>query len=238
MSCNSFAAVMRGVLLAAMAMLVLIVPATAVQAQTVVNICSRTAEVETALLAAIGGSATCSTVTDTQLASIPRLEFFDYPNSSILPADFAGLTGLTFLSLIFSPVLTTVPDDAFADLTDLEYLAIASSPTLTTLGADAFDGLTNLEDLLLEFNGLTTLDEDIFDGLDGLEDLRLNGNSLTALDEDIFDGLTNLGYPQSRFQQPDDAGCGHLRRPHRSDTPQSPRKQPDDAACGHLRRPH
>ena len=156
------------------------------------GICGRTEAVRMAILGEITGSPTCSTVTDTQLASIPRLEFFDYPNSSILPADFAGLTGLTFLSLIFSPVLTTVPDDAFADLTDLEYLAIASSPTLTTLGADAFDGLTNLEDLLLEFNGLTTLDEDIFDGLDGLEDLRLNGNSLTALDEDIFDGLTNL----------------------------------------------
>ena len=156
------------------------------------GICGRTEAVRMAILGEITGSPTCTTVTDTQLASIPRLEFFDYPNSSILPADFAGLTGLTFLSLLFSPALTTVPDDAFADLTDLEYLAIASSPTLTTLGADAFAGLDGLEDLLLEFNGLTTLDEDIFDGLDGLEDLRLNGNSLTALDEDIFDGLTNL----------------------------------------------
>ena len=193
---NVFATVMRGALLAAMAMLVLIVPGATVEAsprqQTVVNICSRTAEVQTAILTAIGGSATCSTVTDTQLASVTTLSFFDYPNSSIPPADFAGLTGLTFLSSIFSDTLTTVPDDAFTDLTALEYLSISSNSKLTTLGADAFDGLTNLELLELEFNGLTTLDENIFDGLDSLEDLRLNGNSLTALDEDIFDGLTNL----------------------------------------------
>ena len=99
-----FATVMRGVLLAAMAMLILIVPATAVEAsprqQTAVDICGRTPEVQTAILAAIGGSATCSTVTDTQLASVTTLEFYSYPNSSIPPADFAGLTGLTSLSFI------------------------------------------------------------------------------------------------------------------------------------------
>ena len=193
---NVFATVMRGLLLAAMAMLVLIVPGATVDAsprqQTVVDICNRTQVVQDAILAALTGSPTCATVTDTQLASITRLEFFFYPNSSIPPADFAGLTGLTFLSSIFSDALTTVPDDAFTDLTALEYLSISSNSKLTTLGADAFDGLTNLELLELEFNGLTTLDENIFDGLDSLEDLRLNGNSLTALDEDIFDGLTNL----------------------------------------------
>ena len=156
------------------------------------GICNRTAEVQTAILAALTGSPTCATVTDTQLASITSLAFFFYSNSSIPPADFAGLTGLTSLSSTFSDALTTVPDDAFTDLTALEYLSISSNSNLTTLGADAFDGLIALEILELEFNGLTALDEDIFDGLDSLEDLRLNGNSLTALDEDIFDGLTNL----------------------------------------------
>ena len=196
MGYNLFATVMRGVLLAAMAMLVLIVPATAVEAsprqQTVVNICSRTTEVQTAILAAIGGSATCSTVTDTQLASITSLTFFSYPNSSIPPADFAGLTGLTSLSLLFLSALTTVPDDAFVDLTALETLTIQLNDNLTTVGADAFDGLTNLETLDLSLNGLTTLDEDIFDGLAALATLNLSSNDLTTLDEDIFDGLDDL----------------------------------------------
>ena len=196
MGYNLFATVMRGVLLAAMAMLVLIVPATAVEAsprqQTVVNICSRTTEVQTAILAAIGGSATCSTVTDTQLASITSLTFFSYPNSSIPPADFAGLTGLTSLSLLFLFALTTVPDDAFVDLTALETLTIQLNDNLTTVGADAFDGLTNLETLDLSLNGLTTLDEDIFDGLAALATLNLSSNDLTTLDEDIFDGLDDL----------------------------------------------
>ena len=192
---NVFATVMRGALLAAMAMLVLIVPGATVEAsprqQTVVNICSRTAEVQTAILTAIGGSATCSTVTDTQLASVTTLSFFSYPNSSIPPADFAGLTGLTSLSLQFLFALTTVPDDAFADLTALETLTLSFNG-LTTVGADAFDGLTALETLNLSLNGLTTLDEDIFDGLTNLETLNLSGNSLTTLDEDIFDGLAAL----------------------------------------------
>ena len=128
MGYNVFATVMRGVLLAAMAMLVLIVPATAVEAsprqQTAVDICSRTAVVQAAILAALTGSPTCSTVTDTQLASVTDLFIFSYSSSSIPPADFAGLTGLTSLSLLFSSELTTVPDDAFADLTALETLNI------------------------------------------------------------------------------------------------------------------
>ena len=132
MGYNVFATVMRGVLLAAMAMLVLIVPATAVEAsprqQTAVDICSRTAEVQAAILAALTGSPTCSTVTDTQLASVTDLFIFSLQlNSSIPPADFAGLTGLTSLTLLFSPALTTVPDDAFADLTALETLTIQFS---------------------------------------------------------------------------------------------------------------
>ena len=94
--CKSFATVVRGVLLTAMAMLALIVPVTAVEAsprqQTVVDVCSRTAEVQAAILAATG-SETCSTFTDTQLASVLSPEVMGYSASSIVCADSAGLTG-------------------------------------------------------------------------------------------------------------------------------------------------
>ena len=118
--CKSFATVMRGGSLETMAMLVLIVPATAVEAsprqQSPRGICSRTAEVQAAILAAIG-SGTCSTVTDTQLAAIVALSISSYSASSIVPADFAGLTGLRALTFRNSPTLTTVPANAFSQVT-------------------------------------------------------------------------------------------------------------------------
>ena len=189
--CKSFATVTRGVLLAAMAMLILIVPATAVKAQEVTGICDRTPEVQTAILAAIG-SGTCSTVTDTQLASIVDLSISSYSASSIVSADFAGLTGLTSLRIDGSPQLTTVPANAFSRVaTALARLDLENN-SISTIDEDAFDGLTNLQDLNISNNNLTTLPADVFDGLTALRTIAVTGNSLTALDADIFDGLTAL----------------------------------------------
>ena len=85
--------------------------------QTVVNICSRTTEVQTAILAKVSG-ATCSTITNTQLAGITgTLAFTDYSSASIVPGDFAGLTMLTELKISDSPLLTTVPANAFSEVT-------------------------------------------------------------------------------------------------------------------------
>ena len=190
MGCNSFANVMRGLLLAATAMLVLIVPATEVKAQPN-GICSRALAVRTPILAATSRTA-CAEVTDADLASVITLSVTAYGSTSIDPADFAGLTGLTSLWINASPQLTTVPDNAFAGLTALTSLNFNVLFSLTTLGEDAFAGLTTLENLDLSSNLLTTLDEDIFDGLTALIRLELQDNLLTTLDEDIFDGLTAL----------------------------------------------
>ena len=112
---------MRGGPLAAMAMLVLIVPATTVSAsprqQSPRGICARTQVVQDAILAAIR-IGTCSTVTDTQLASIVALSISRYSASNIVPADFAGLTGLRALTIRNSPTLTTVPANAFSQVDD------------------------------------------------------------------------------------------------------------------------
>ena len=99
------------------------------------GICSRTAEVQTALLAATSRT-TCSDVTTADLALVTTLVVSAYGPTSIDPADFAGLTGLTSLTIASAPQLATVPDNAFAGLTaltslDLEFLG------LTTLGEDA-----------------------------------------------------------------------------------------------------
>ena len=189
--CNSFVNVMRGLLLAATAMLVLIVPATEVKAQPVTGFCSRALAVQTPILD-VTGRTTCSDVTAADLASVTTLVVSAYGPTSIDPADFAGLTGLTSLQIDASPQLTTVPDNAFDGLTALTSLDF-NFLSLTTLGEDAFDGLTALATLNLQFTGLTTLHADIFDGLTALATLDLSFLfTLTALDEDIFDGLTAL----------------------------------------------
>ena len=190
--CNSFANVMRGLLLAATAMLVLIVPATEVKAQTVNGICSRTAEVQTALLDATSRTA-CADVTATDLVAVTSLTVNNYSGTVLDPADFAGLTGLT--SLRFSgdsAQLTTVPDNAFAGVTALTTLDFSFLENVTTVAADAFNGLTALETLNLSYNKLETLPEDAFDGLTALRILDLSYNVLTSLHENIFDGLTAL----------------------------------------------
>ena len=188
--CNSFANVMRGLLLAATAMLVLSMPATEVKAQTV-GICSRALAVQNAILD-VTGRPTCSDVTAADLASVTTLTVRSYTPTSIDPADFAGLTGLISLQIDASPQLTTVPDNAFADLTALTSLSFQDLSDLTTVAADAFNGLTALEKLDLSYNKLETLPEDAFDGLTALRILDLSYNVLTSLHEDIFDGLTAL----------------------------------------------
>ena len=112
-----------------------------------VNICSRTAEVQTVILVKTGG--TCSTVTAAQLAGITYIgrvpdfvSFYKPPGngvrgysaSSFVPSDLAGLTGLRHLVLTDSPMLTTLPDDAFSEAAGLTRLHLDDN-NLTSLGA-------------------------------------------------------------------------------------------------------
>ena len=178
-----------------MTMLVLLVLATgavsaAPRQQSAVNICSRTAEVQAAILARVSGP-TCSTITGTQLAAITQLEVTGYSNASIVPGDFAGLTGLEELEIVDSPSLTTVPANAFSEVTGLTLLQLIGN-AISSVDADAFDSLTNLDTLGLRNSPLTTLPEDIFGGVTNLKELRLDYNKIATLPVGIFDGLTNL----------------------------------------------
>ena len=184
----------RGSPLATIAVLALLILATGIvsaapQQQTVVNICSRTPEVQSEILNRVSG-ATCSTVTDTQLAGITSLNIGGHSNVSFVSGDFAGLTNLNQLSLSDNSLMT-LEADLFDGLTNLTSLNLGRN-NLMTLEADLFDGLTNMTFLYLADNNLTTLPEDLFDGLTSLNRLGLAKNNLMTLDEDLFDGLTNL----------------------------------------------
>ena len=77
-----------------------------------------------------------------------QLEVTGYSNVSIVPGDFAGLTGLEWMSITDSPLLTTVPANAFSEVTGLTTL-ILSGNGISSVDADAFDDLTSLEELHL-----------------------------------------------------------------------------------------
>ena len=63
--------------------------------------------------------ATCSTITSTQLAGITYLYTDGYSSATVVPGDFAGLTGLIELGIWSSSVLTTVPANAYSEVTIL-----------------------------------------------------------------------------------------------------------------------
>ena len=181
-----------------------------------VNICDRTPEVEAWILSSLSSGTDCAAVTEEQLAEIQApLEISGYSSPSIVPGDFAGLTGLSSVTIRNSPDLTGVPENAFSRIPNLGQLYLPSNNIssvhedafngltalsrlslyendLTTLDAEIFNGLTALSFLELRFNNLTTLGEDIFDGLTALRSVYLGSNGLTTLDADIFDGLTAL----------------------------------------------
>ena len=160
--------------------------------QQTADFCSRTQEVQDAILGGLTGSPTCSTVTDAQLASITELEITGYSSASIVPGDFAGLAVLNELEINGSPLLTTVPANAFREVTARLRELRLNANRISSLHEDAFNGLTALTELSLDNNSIVSLDEDTFDGLTALTELSLDDNSILSLDEDTFDGLTAL----------------------------------------------
>ena len=136
----------RGWNLASVIVATLLIPFlihTDVKAQTTVNICSRTSEVQTAILAATPAT-DCAMVTDAQLLTITTLDLSGQSIGSLHSGDFAGLTGLTTLNLM-NNALGTLPRGIFSGLNSLTSVrvegqtvdgtAVASLPLDVTLKA-------------------------------------------------------------------------------------------------------
>ena len=113
------------------------------------NICDRTQEVETALLAAVS-STVCTVVPGSQLAAVATLDLSPQSISSLQADDFAGLTGLTTLDLADN-ALTALPGGVFTPLT-----------SLTALDLRGNTGLTYSPYLLSVLTGLATLDGETY----------------------------------------------------------------------------
>ena len=165
-----------------------------------VNICDRTPEVEAALLEFIaddlGQSATCSTVTDNQLARVDYLYIDGYSSEKIVASDFARLAGLIELYISDSSELTTVPANAFRELTNLtafERLALVKN-NIKTVHPDAFDDLSfdRYGTIFLSYNAIEVLESGTFDDVAGMEDLSLDQNHIKAFDDGFFEAMTDL----------------------------------------------
>ena len=153
------------------------------------GVCDRTEQVHRAITDAAPVDH-CWQVTPGQLAAIKTLRINDKAISALLPADFAGLSGLLQLDLDGND-LTTLPAGIFAGLSNLEGLSLSYNP-LSSLREDVFAGLSRLEHLTFHHHSLTTLPPEVFAGLSSLEGLIVTDGRLTALPEDIFAGLSSL----------------------------------------------
>ena len=180
------------------------------------GVCDRTPQVRDALVAIVGGGASCAAVTADQLGRISvlslgseriatlqsgdfagltnleQLDLYDNDLTSLPPNIFVGLTNLRQLNLWHND-LTTLSSDVFADLTSLRVLDLDDND-FTVIPPNVFAGLTNLEYLWLNDTRLATLPPSLFAGLTGLKHLVLSGNEFTTLPPDIFANLTSLEY--------------------------------------------
>ena len=134
------------------------------------GICDRTPPVRYAIVAAVAAvtaASDCSQVTEEHLAALTGTLTVN-GLTSVAAGDFAGLSGITELTLTGSGI--------------------------ETLPAGLLDGLGSLTGLGLQV-GLTRLPRDYFRGLGGLTGLDLSGNRLAAggLPDGIFEPLTKLG---------------------------------------------
>ena len=154
------------------------------------GICARTEQIRAAIVAATAAT-TCANVTATHLSGLfPSLSLGGKAISSLQSGDFAGLTGLTQLTLR-NNALRGLPAGLFSGLTTLEDLNLSDN-ALSSLPANIFAGLTALADLNLSYNALSSLPAGIFDGLTALDTLCLNHNALSSLRANVFQDLTTL----------------------------------------------
>ena len=154
------------------------------------GICDRTAQVQTAIVAAVPSVSTCDNVTAAHLATITSLNVDDKSISSLKVGDFDGLSALTTLNLSGNQ-LSSLPAGIFDKLNALKELHLGRNQ-LSSLPAGIFDNLNALTALNLSANQLSSLPAGIFDNLNALTRLYLAANQLSSLPTGIFANLNTL----------------------------------------------
>ncbi len=181
------------------------------QAQTPMpSVCDRTSQVRDVIVSEVSGVSNCANITTTHLAAILELVFDNAANTgirSLQSGDFAGLTGLEYLSLHNNNRRSdgrtlTLPADIFDGLTSLGELDLGRN-VIPSLPTGVFDDLTALTVLNLAGCDIASMPANVFGRLSNLEVLSLTSTA-PALPAGIFDGLTkltelDLGSPSAAF---------------------------------------
>ena len=154
-----------------------------------INVCTRTPQIRTAILAALGVSE-CTSVTNEHLSAITELDLDRKGISSLKSGDFAGLSALKTLDF-YANDIAALPADVFAGLVALESLDLGVNE-VARLPNGVFSDLASLEYLSLNYNNLSSLRADDFSALAALSSLKLSGNALYSLPADLFSHLTTL----------------------------------------------
>ena len=168
-----------------------VLAAVPVQAQTPPGICDRTQQVQDGILNWLSGVSDCAEVTTTHLTTVTELTLESVGLTSLRADDFAGLTDLKELRLTGNKQLLALPSGVFSGLTKMETLNLGNN-RIPALRAEAFSGLSALETLNLERNRLPALPAGVFSGLTKLKTLSLSANLLTAFPAGMFSGLAEL----------------------------------------------
>ena len=170
-----------------------VLAAVPVQAQTPPGICDRTQQVQDGILNWLSGVSDCAEVTTTHLTTVTELTLESVGLTSLRADDFAGLTDLKELRLTGNYQLLALPSrGVFSGLAKLETLDLYNNQFYQGLPAGVFSGLTKLETLNLGANRIPALRAEAFSGLSALETLNLERNRLPALPAGVFSGLTKL----------------------------------------------
>lgn len=95
------------------------------------------------------------------------------PLAAIGPGAFAGLAGLTHLSLASLQGLPQLAPHSFHELPGLQVLDLSGNPKLTWAGAEVFSGLGSLQELDLSGTGLVPLPEVLLHHLPALQSVSV-----------------------------------------------------------------
>ena len=157
---------------------------------TALGICDRTAAVQTALIAQIGGSLPCAQVTLAQLQTVTgTINLSSQTITALTANDFAGLVSITGLNLS-SNSIASLPAGLFRDLSNLRTLNLAANSLAASVAVDTFRGAFNLREL--DLSGITALPPGALAGLGNLQKLTINNHSLTSIEDWVFADLGSL----------------------------------------------
>ena len=160
------------------------------------GICDRNEVVEAALLAKIGGGATCGSVTPSILGSLSGTLDLSLVSgatatiTALAASDFADLTLIETVDL-GNQGLTTIAANLFGEMTALTSLDLSGN-AIATLATSGFSTLTKLTTLDLSGNALAALPATPFTGLSELTSLDLSANQIASLGADALTGLARL----------------------------------------------